>query len=87
MAITKSAKKAQRVAERRTVYNLRRKKALKDILKQAGKLVSAKKGKEAESLMPQVSAAVDKAVKGRVLAKNAAARIKSKLTKRIRAIS
>lgn len=86
MAITKSAKKAQRVTARRTVFNLRRKKALKDALKEVGKLVHAKSGKEAEALIPKAYQAIDKAVKGHVIAKNAGARVKAGLVKRIRAI-
>ena len=85
MAITTSAKKAQRVAERRTVFNARRKKALKDALKEAGKLVHAKKGKEAEAVLPSVFKAIDKAVKGKIIEKNTGARMKSRLVKNIRA--
>ena len=87
MAITKSAKKAQRVAERRGVFNARRKKTLKDTIKEAGRLVTGKKAKEAEALLPKAFAAIDKAVKGNVLSKNAGARMKSTLVKRVRSIA
>lgn len=87
MAITKSAKKANRAAKRRAVFNARRKKAMKDSVKEASKLIAGKKGKEAEALLPKVYKAVDKAAKRGVIKANAAARIKSKLTKRIRAVA
>lgn len=87
MAITKSAKKAQRASERRRVFNSRRKKTMKDFVKQAGQRIAAKMPEEAIALLPKVYQAVDKAVKRGVIKANAAARIKSRLMKRIRAIS
>ncbi len=86
MANTSSAKKAQRVALRRAVYNARRKKAAKDAVKGMMKAISAKK-KDAASKLPELQQAIDKAVKGHTMHKNTAARIKSKLVKRIAALS
>jgi len=87
MAITSSAKKAQRVAERRAVYNARRKKTLKETVKEMEKLVAGKKKAEAEKLLPKAYEAIDKAVKGKVMTAGAAAREKSRIVKRIRAIA
>ncbi|MBI5456255.1 30S ribosomal protein S20 [Candidatus Kaiserbacteria bacterium] len=87
MAITSSAKKAQRVSERRTVFNTRTKRAMKGLIKEAGSMVTGKKAKEALALLPKVYQAVDKAMKSGVIKQGAAARIKSRLSKRIRAIS
>ena len=87
MAITKSAKKAHRSAGRRRVFNLRRKKTMKDVVKDVNQLVGSKKGSEALAMLPKMYQAVDKAVKGGVIKANAAARIKSRLSKRLRAIS
>jgi small subunit ribosomal protein S20 len=87
MARTKSAKKATRAAERRTVFNIRTKRTYKDSVKEIGLLIAAKKGDEAQKMLPAVQAAVDKAVKTHVLQRNTAARIKSNIVKRIRAIA
>lgn len=87
MAKTKSAKKAGRVADRRRVFNARRKKTMKDAVKQIGKLTSAKQGKEALSMLPALYKALDKAVKNGTIKKNTAARMKSRITKRVSAIS
>lgn len=80
MPITRSAKKALRQTKRRAIRNLRRKTAYKKVLKQIQKLVSAKKLKEAEALVPQAYKTLDKAAKVGVLKPNAAARHKSRLT-------
>ena len=84
MPITRSAKKALRQARRRAIRNLRRKEAYKKVLKQIQKLVTAKKMKEAEALVPQAYQALDKAAKAGVLKPNAAARRKSRLMAWIR---
>lgn len=60
---------------------------MKDVVKEATQLVTAKKAQEVTTLLPKVFQAVDKAVKSGVIKLNAGARIKSRLTKRIRAIA
>lgn len=87
MANTSSAKKAERAAKRRHVFNERRKKAMKDVVKDIAKLISAKRAKEAEAKLPALYKALDKAAKGGTIKKNAAARMKSRISKRIRAIA
>ena len=87
MANTSSAKKAERAARRRRVFNARRKKTAKDTLKDISKLIQGKGADKAKTLLPAVQKALDKAVKGGVLKANAAARIKSRIAKRIRAIA
>ena len=86
MAKIKSAKKAGRVAKRRRVFNERRKKAVKDAVKRIGKLVSAKQGGEASVMLSTLFKALDKAVKSGTVKMNTAARMKSRIAKRIRAI-
>lgn len=86
MAITSSAKKAQRSSLKRRVFNARRKKDMKDVLKEVSQLVLGKKGKEAIALIPKVYEKVDKAVKRGVIKANAAARIKSRVSKGIKAL-
>lgn len=79
MAITKSAKKAIRVSARKRVFNLRRKEAMKGVTKNFKKLIETKKLKEAETLIPNLYQAIDKAAKRGVIKPNAAARKKSRL--------
>ncbi|MEK9131477.1 MAG: 30S ribosomal protein S20 [Patescibacteria group bacterium] len=79
MAITSSAKKALRSSENKRVVNLRRKNAIASVVKQVKKLVSEKKMKEAEALLPSAFQAIDKAAAIHFIHKNAAARRKSRL--------
>lgn len=87
MAKTRSAKKAQRSASRRRVFNLRRAKAMKDAVKNIGKLISGKSAAEAAKMLPALYQSVDKAAKNGTIKKNTAARIKSRITKRLAAVS
>lgn len=87
MANTTSAKKAQRGSERRHVFNLRHKKAVKDSIKGIEKLVGGKKTKEATAMLPTLFKAIDKATKAGVLKKNTAGRMKARAVKQVRAIS
>lgn len=86
MANTTSAKKAKRVAERRRVFNTRRKKEMKDTLKSVSKLIASKSA-DAAAMLPKLQKAIDKAAKSNIIAKNTAARIKSRIAKRISALT
>jgi ribosomal protein S20 len=55
MAITKGAKKAIRSSERKRVFNIRRKRTAKDILKEIDKLISENKIDEAQNKMKEAS--------------------------------
>jgi len=81
MPIKKSAKKALRQSKRRATRNLKRKKAMKDVIKKIKKLLAAKKTEEAKKLIPLAYKAIDKAAKTGVIKKNAASRQKSRLMK------
>jgi len=87
MANTSSAKKAQRGSVRKYVFNARRKKAMKDAVKEIGKLIGAKSGKDAAAALPALYQTIDKAAKNGTIKKNTAARMKSRLTKRAAALS
>ncbi len=76
MAKTKSAKKAYRAELRRRVFNLRRAKTMRDSVKAVGK------SKDAQDL-PAAQKAIDKAVKRGLIKKNTAARMKSRLAKKV----
>ncbi len=81
MAITKSAKKAHRVSLRKRVFNLRRKEAVSDAIKNMRKLVTAKKLSEATKLLPLAYKALDKASKEHTIRRGAADRKKSQLAR------
>lgn len=83
MPITKSAKKALRQSLRRRVQNLKRKEAYKSGIKDIRKLIAGQNIEEAKQLLPRLYKALDKAAKTRVIAKNKASRLKSRLTKLI----
>ena len=87
MANTSSAKKALRGAAKRHVFNTRRKKEVKDAFKEVTKLLQEKSADKALKVLPALQKALDKATKQGVIKANAAARIKSRITKRIRAIA
>lgn len=80
MAITKGAKKAHRASLNKRVFNVRRKKAMNEVVKQVRKLVGEGKAADAQALMPKAYQAIDKAAKRGVIKSNTADRKKSRLT-------
>ncbi len=87
MANTSSAKKAIRVAARKTVINLRHKRAYKDARKDVMDAVLAKNKKEATTLLSKAFKEIDKAAKSNIIHKNTAARYKSSLSKKVGALA
>lgn len=81
MPITSSARKALRGSLRKRVFNVERKNKMKSVIKEYKKLISEKKTKDAEKLLPNVYKEIDKAAKRGVIKKNAASRKKSRMTK------
>ena len=81
MAITSSAKKAIRSSEKKHVFNLRRKDAMKDTTKSLTKALAAKDITGAEKLLPAAYAAIDKAKKCCVIKANTADRKKSRIAR------
>jgi len=86
MPITSSAKKALRSSKRKHVFNVRRKRAMKEMIKQIRTHVADGKKKEAQALLPGAYKAIDKAAKRGVIKKNTADRKKSRLAKLIKSI-
>ena len=80
MPKTSSAKKALRQSTKRREVNLDRKKALKLVIKDYQKLVSAKKLDEARTQLSKVFKALDKSAKVDLIKKNKASRLKSRLS-------
>jgi len=78
MANTSSAKKANRVELRRRVFNARRSKAMKDAVK------DVMKTGRVEDLATTYQA-IDKALKRGIIKKNTAARMKSRVARRVAA--
>lgn len=87
MPITKGAKKALRSSEKKKVFNIRRKRTLKDEIKGIEKLIKDGKGTEALKALPKVYKALDKAAKMNTLKKNTASRKKSRLAKAVKKAS
>lgn len=81
MPISASAKKSLRVSHRKRIVNDRRRKALKESVKEITKLVKAGKKDEAKKLLPKAYKAIDKANKRGVIQTNTASRKKSSLSK------
>ena len=81
MPITKSAKKAWRQSLRRGAQNIKRKEEYKQIAKNFKKLVAQAASDEARALVPKLYKSLDKAAKTNAIKKNAARRLKSRLTR------
>jgi small subunit ribosomal protein S20 len=84
MPITKGAQKAHRASERKRIYNVRRKSAMKDVTKELHKALLGGDTKTATKLLPQAYKAIDKAAKRGVIKDNTAARKKSRLAAAIK---
>ncbi len=80
MPVIKSAKKALRASKNKKVFNDRRKKAMKEAVKNTKTLVKNKKAEEARVSLSVAYKAIDKAAKRGVIKKNTAARKKSRLS-------
>ncbi|MCC6520860.1 30S ribosomal protein S20 [Candidatus Nomurabacteria bacterium] len=80
MPITQSAKKALRGSEKKKLVNDRRKKALKETIKEVEKLAKIDKASAKKSLAKAYSA-IDKAAKTGVIKKNTASRKKARLSR------
>jgi len=87
MPVIKAAKKSVRSDARKSVFNLRVRRAMKVSVKSVSDLIVQKKGKEAMAALPMAYKKIDKALKGGLIKKNTASRKKSRLSKAIKKIS
>jgi small subunit ribosomal protein S20 len=87
MANTVSALKRVRVTERRTAINRARKSRMKSAIKAMRKLISEKNFENAAKGLPALYSCVDRMAKTGVIKKNTAARYKSRVTKRVKALA
>jgi small subunit ribosomal protein S20 len=85
--IKQSAKKYMRASDKRKSQNLKLKKSFREVIKKMQELVKAEKIEEAKKLLPSIQKALDKAAKVNVIAKNTAARKKSRLAKMLNKVS
>ena len=85
MANHASALKAHRQSLKRKQRNRSNRSALRSTLKNFSEQLEASKPAETLSSLPQIYASVDKAIQKKVLSANAAARHKSRLTRRLNA--
>jgi small subunit ribosomal protein S20 len=83
MAITKNAKRAQRASEAKRVTNDRRRRTLKEAVKEVRKNVANKESKAIESNLSLAYKALDKAAKTGVIKKGTASRRKARLAKAV----
>ena len=79
MPITSSAKKALRQNRTRRSRNILKKEAYKKLIVSYRKMIAGKKTDDAKAKLPAIFKALDKAAKTNVIAKNKAARLKSRL--------
>jgi ribosomal protein S20 len=87
MPIIKAQKKSVRQSERRRVVNDRRRRAMRQSVKEVKELVVNKDYKGAMELMPKTYQAIDKAVKGGVIKPNTGSRKKSQVSRIIKEIA
>lgn len=85
--IIESAKKRLRQNKKRAKLNKERKNALKEVTKQMDRLLEEGKKEEAQELLPDLMSLADKAAGKGPFHKNKAARIKSKYTRKVQALS
>jgi small subunit ribosomal protein S20 len=87
MANTYSALKRMRQAERRTEYNRKRKSELRHGIRAMRRLLTGKDPKAASDLLPKTFSLIDRSAKNGLIKKNTAARYKSKLHARVKAMT
>lgn len=75
-----AAKKSVRADKKKRSFNDRRRRAMKETIKEFKTLVAENKLDEAQALVSQLYKSIDKAVKRGVLKKNTGSRRKSRLT-------
>ena len=87
MPIIKAQKKSVRQSARRKVFNDRRRRTMRETIKQLKDLVASNDKKAAEELLPTTYKAIDKAVKRKVIAPNAASRKKAQAARMVKEIA
>lgn len=81
MPIKQAAKKALRQSVKRKARNIKRKQAIKSVVKEITDLVKTGKKEEAKKLLSSAYKNIDKALKKKVIKPNTAARKKSRIAR------
>ena len=87
MANTYSALKRMRQSDRRTEFNRQNKSRLRHQIRAMRKAILAKDAKAAAELLPKTFSMIDRSAKVGVIKKNTAARYKSNLHLRVKALA
>ena len=87
MPIKKSAKKYMRVTVKKTEKNDKIKGQFRSAIKKTNEAIKAGNANDAKEWQKKAQKAIDKAVQKKVLKKNTAARKKSRLNKKIKALA
>jgi len=87
MANTYSALKRMRQAERRTEFNRKTKSQLRHQIRAIRRAITSKDAKAAAELLPKTFSLIDRSAKTGAVKKNTAARYKSRLHLRVKALS
>jgi len=87
MASTYSALKRVRQTERRTEINRKNKSRLRHQIRAMRRLVMGKDAKAAVDMLPRTFSVIDRSAKIGIIKKNTAARYKSKLHLRVKALT
>jgi small subunit ribosomal protein S20 len=87
MANTYSALKRVRQAERRTQFNRQNKTRLRHQIRAMRRALTSKDPKSAVELLPKTFSIIDRSAKLGIIKKNTAARYKSKLHVRVKALA
>ncbi|MBV8731595.1 MAG: 30S ribosomal protein S20 [Acidobacteriia bacterium] len=87
MANTYSALERVRQTERRTEYNRKSKSRLRHQIRAMRRAIQEKDPKKAGDLLPTTFSVIDRAAKTGIIKKNTAARYKSKLHLRVKALA
>lgn len=83
MPIKKAAFKALRQSKKHYLHNKKIKDNLKSLIKKSRKLIEAKKKDEAKEWVGKTIKALDKAAQKKIIKKNKASRLKSRLVRRL----
>ncbi len=87
MANTYSALKRVRQTERRTAFNRKSKSRLRHQIRSMRRAIVSKDANAAAQLLPQTFSVIDRSAKNGIIKKNTAARYKSKLHLRVKALA
>ena len=87
MANTYSALKRGRQTERRTEFNRKSKSRLRHQIREMRRAIASKDANAAAALLPKTFSLIDRSAKSGMIKKNTAARYKSRLHQRVKALS